>query len=144
MRRDGGGDRDHTASPGRGTLLLLDEPLAVDAVARERQRLQPLVADRLAAALAIAERSVVDLLQGGDDVPQQSSVPVAELEEELAGVGGVRLVPEILDGVVVLMLAVRRRATHPIGELFVLFQQTLLEARQSFLLHHDLPGDRES
>src|SRR5437773_6990695 len=73
-------------------LLLLDRPLTVDAVARERQRLEPLLGDRLPAPLARAEGAVVQLLQGGDDVAQQAPVTIAELEEELAVVRGGRLV----------------------------------------------------
>src|SRR4030095_15183623 len=65
MRRNGRGGRgrarDGGASPGGGPLLFLDRALAVDAVAREGQRLQPLVGDRLAAPLAVAARAGVDL-----------------------------------------------------------------------------------
>src|SRR5262249_7040876 len=126
------------ASAGGGALLLLGQPLAVDAVARRGHRVQPLVADRLAAALAVAGGAVVDLLQRIDDVAQLAAVAVAELEEELARVGGVGLIPEVLDGVVVLVLAVQRGATHTRGELGALLEQRLPEARQSLLLHHDL------
>src|SRR5216684_1951891 len=40
-------------------LLFLDHPLAADAMAREGQRLEPFLGDRLAAPLARAERAVV-------------------------------------------------------------------------------------
>src|SRR5689334_22736726 len=73
-------------------LLLLDRALTLDAVARERQRFEPLLGDFLAAPLAAAERAIVDLLQRGDHIAQEPTVAVAELEEELARVGGVRLV----------------------------------------------------
>src|SRR5688572_5111209 len=133
------------ASPDDRALLLLDEPLAVDAVAREGQRLEALVGDRLAAALAVAERAVLDLLERGDDVAQDPPVAVAQLEEELPGVGGVGLIPEILDCVVFLLCCrVERGASGVGGELLALLEQLLLEARQSFLFHHDLRGDRES
>src|SRR5262245_27529223 len=124
MRQDGRGGE---ASAGGGALLLFDDPLAVDAVARERQGLQPLVADRLATALAIAEGAVVDLLQRGDDVAQQAVIAVAQLEEELARVRRVGLVAEILDRVVVLIFAVNRGASDAVGELLVLLQQALSE-----------------
>ena len=99
------------ASAGGGALLFLDQTLAVDAVAREGQRLEALVGDGLAAALAVAEGALVDLLQRGHDVAQQPPVAVAQLEEELPVVGGIRLVAEILDRVVFLILAVGRGAT---------------------------------
>src|SRR5215475_12050787 len=102
------------ARPGRlargHALFFLDEPLAVDAIARERQGVQTLLGDRLAAALARAVRAVLDLLQGGDDLAQQPPVAVAQLEEKLARVGGVRLIAEILDRVVLLVLPVEGRA----------------------------------
>ena len=101
------------ASAGGGALLFLDQTLAGDAVTGERQRFETLVADRLAAALALAERALVDLLQRGDDVAQQSPVAVAQLEEEFAVVGGIRLVAEILDRVVFLILAVGRVCDRP-------------------------------
>src|SRR5215475_1067694 len=85
------------ARPGRlargHALFFLDEPLAVDAI-----------------ALARAVRAVLDLLQGGDDLAQQPPVAVAQLEEKLARVGGVRLIAEILDRVVLLVLPVEGRA----------------------------------
>jgi hypothetical protein len=64
-------------SAGGGALLFLDQTLAGDAVTSEGQRLETLVADGLAAALALAERALVDLLKRGDDVAQQSPVAVA-------------------------------------------------------------------
>src|SRR5256885_197554 len=74
---------------GRHPLLLFGQPLAIDAVTRERQRLQTLVTDGLAAALAVAERAVVDPLQRGDDVTEKAILAVAQLEEEFARIGGV-------------------------------------------------------
>src|SRR2546421_319570 len=81
---------------GRHPLLLFGQPLAIDAVTRERQRLQALVADDLAAALAVAERAVVDPLQRGDDVTEKAILAVAQLEEEFARIGGVGLAGGIL------------------------------------------------
>src|SRR5262245_40041639 len=137
----GGGERRGRASAGGGALLFLDETLASDAVAGEGQRFESLVADGLAAALAVAEGTVVDLLKRGHDVAQQAPVAVAQLEEELPVVGGVRLVAEVLDRIVFLILAVGRGASDAVGELPLLLEQLFLEARQSLFLHHDLPGD---
>src|SRR6185503_18019089 len=110
--------------------------------AGERQRFETLVADGLAAALAVPEGAVVDLLQGGDDVAQQAPIAVAQLEEEFPVVGGIRLVAEILDRIVFLILAVGRRTSDAVGKLPLLLEQLFLEARQSLFLHHDdLPGD---
>src|SRR6266508_2390524 len=94
------------ALPGGGALFFFDEPLAVDAVAGEGQRLEALVGDDLPAALAVAEVASVDLLQRRDDFLQDPAVPVAQLEEELAVVRCRGLVPEILRGVVVGALGV--------------------------------------
>src|SRR4030095_1113786 len=129
------------ASGGGGSFLFLDQTLAGDAVAGEGQRFEALVADGLAAALAVAERALVDLLQRGHDVAQQTPVAVAQLEEELPVVGGILLVAEILDRIVFLILAVGRGATDTIGKLPLLLEQLFLEARPSLFLHHALPGD---
>src|SRR5215831_3569812 len=43
-------------------LLFLDHPLAVDAVTRERQRLEPFLGNRLVASLAGSEGAIVELL----------------------------------------------------------------------------------
>ena len=104
-------------------LLLLDQPLAVDAVARERQRLEAPLGNGLAAPLTAAERAVVDLLQRRDDVTQQSTVAVPQLEKELARVGGVGLVAEVLDGVVFLVLAVERGTPDLLRQLAVLLDE---------------------
>src|SRR5207253_3238844 len=124
---------------GRHPLLLFGQPLAIDAVTRERQRLQALVADGLAAALAVAERAVVDPLQSGDDVTEKAILAVAQLEEEFTRIGGVGLVAEILDRVVFLILAVEGGTAHLVGELTMLFDQALPELRQSILSHQRPP-----
>ena len=62
-------------------LFFFDGPLAVDAVAGEGQRLEALVRDGLAAALAISVAALIELLQRGDDFFQESLRAVAELEE---------------------------------------------------------------
>src|SRR5262245_64745969 len=82
---------DAAGSTRRHALLFLHQPLAIDAVTRERQCIESLVGDRLAAALAGTERPVFDLLQRHHDLAQQSAISVAEFEEEFAGIGGVCL-----------------------------------------------------
>ena len=62
----------------------------------------------LAAALAGAERAVLDALERRDHVAQHPAVTAAQLEEELARVRGVRLIAQVLDGVVFRILAVER------------------------------------
>src|SRR6266480_3321524 len=124
-------------------LLLLDDPLAVDAVPRERQRLESLLGDRLAAALARAEGAVLQFLQGGHDVAQQAPIAVAELEEELPVVRGICLVAEVLDRVVFLVLAVERRPADLVRQLTLLLEQPLPEVRQPILSHPDLPHDSD-
>ena len=75
------------------------------------------------------------LLQRGHDVAQQPPVAVAQLEEELARVGGIRLVAEILDGVVFLVLAVERGPADLVGQLPLLLEQRFLKyASRSFLI----------
>src|SRR3990172_7997520 len=91
--------------PGR-RLLLLYQTLAVDAVAGERQRLEPLFGDRLAAPLANPERPFLDFSEGTDHFLEESPVAVAQLEKELAVVGIIGLVPEVLDRVVLLTLRI--------------------------------------
>ena len=94
------------------------------------RRLSPMVSPQRS---QLAEGAVVDLLQRGDDVAQQTAVAVAQLEEELPVVGGVRLVAEILDRVVFLILAVGRGATDPVGKLPLLVEQLFLKlASRSF------------
>src|SRR5258708_34932960 len=83
------------ALAGGGTLFLFDGALALDAVARERQRLQALLGDRLAAALAVAEAALADLLQGQHDLFQKPPVTVAQPEEELPIVGRGRPLPPL-------------------------------------------------
>src|SRR5256712_3622799 len=119
-------------------LLFLDHPLAADAMAREGQRLEPFLGNRLAAPLARAERTVVQLLERGDDVPQQPAVAVAQLEEELSRVCGVRLVAEILDRVVFLIFSVQSGSPDLLGQLPLLLDEALFEVREPILSHLDL------
>src|SRR6185436_1203239 len=119
-------------------LLFLDHPLAVDAVARERQGFEPLLGDRLAASLAGTEPAVVQLLQGGDDVPQQPAVAVAQLEEEFSRVGGVRLIAEVLDGIVFLVFPVEGGSPNLFRQLPLLLDETLFEVCEPVLAHLDL------
>src|SRR2546429_4876869 len=104
---DGGQARRRGARLARGhPLLFLDHPLAVDAVTGERQGLEPFLGNRLVAPLARPEGAIVELLEGRNDVAEEPTVAVAELEEELPGVCGVRLVAQILDRVVLGVLSV--------------------------------------
>src|SRR3989442_248068 len=107
-------------------LLFLDHPLAADEMAREGQRLEPFFGDRLAAPLARAERAVVQLLERRHDVPQQTPVAVAQLEEKLPRICGVRLVAEVLDRVVFLIFSVQGGSPDLLGQL-----PLLLAARAS-------------
>ena len=120
----------------------LDRALALDAVARERQRLQALLGDRLAAALAVAEAALADLLQGQHDLLQEPPVSVAQLEEEFTIVGRRGLVAQILDGVVLGSLAVEHVPAHFLDELAVLLFQLLAVVDQAILLHRDLLATR--
>src|SRR5580700_763888 len=131
-------DTGGAALPGRGALFLFDRALALDAVARERQRLQALLGDRLAAALAIAEPAFVDLLQRERHFFQEHPVAVAQLEEELAIVGGRGLVPQVLDGIVLGALAVQDVLAHLLHELAMLLLQLLAEVDQAVFSHFDL------
>src|SRR5215470_12898863 len=119
-------------------LLFLDHALAVDAMTRERQRLEPFFGDRLVAPLARAEGAIVELLEGRDDVAEDPTVAVAELEEELARVGRVRLVAQILDRVVLGVLSVRSGPADLLGQLPLLFDKALLEVCEAVLAHRGL------
>src|SRR6478736_3630565 len=74
------------------------EPFALDALGRVWQRLQPLLRDRLGAALALAVRAGVDPAKGGVDAGQQMLRVVLERLLDLAvdglagAVGQVRVV----------------------------------------------------
>src|SRR6185503_13671762 len=124
------------ALPGRGTLFLFDRALALDAVARVRHRVQALVGDRLAAALAVAEPALGDLLQRERDLLQPPALAVAQLEEELAIVGGRGLVAQVLDGVIFGALPIEDVPAHLLLELAVLLLQLLPELSQTVFLHH--------
>src|SRR5262245_4847817 len=113
----------HCGGSARGhALLFLDQALAVDAVAREGDGVESLLRDRLAASLAGAVGTVLDLLERRYDVAQQSPVAVAKLEEEFTGVGGVGLITQIFDGVVLLVLAIEGGAADFLEELVLLFE----------------------
>src|SRR5207247_2458499 len=77
----------------------------------------------------------------GDDLAQQAPVAVAEFVEELPVVRRIRLVAEVLDRVVFLVLAVKRRPADLVRQLALLLEQALLEVRQSIFSHRDLPRD---
>src|SRR5437879_5509831 len=100
-----------------------------------------LLGERLSAPLARTKAAALQLLQGGDDIAQQAPVAVAEFEEELPVVRGIRLVAEVLDRVVFLVLAVKRRPADLVRQLALLLEQALLEVRQSIFSHRDLPRD---
>src|SRR6266446_702138 len=119
-------------------LLFLDHPLAADAMAREGQRLEPFLGDRFAAPLARAERAVVQLLERRHDVPQKAPVAVAQLEEKLPRIRGVRLVAEVLDRVVFLIFYVEGGSPDLLGQLPLLLDETLFEVREPILSHLDL------
>src|SRR3989441_7306047 len=121
-------------------LLFFDNPLAIYAVAREREGIQPFLGNRLAAPLAGAEGAVLDLLESQDDVAEQATVAVAQLEEELSGVGRVGLIAQILDRVVLLVLAVEGAAPHFLEQLMLLLEQALFEGRHPFFSHQLLPS----
>src|SRR5262249_3955551 len=110
------------------------QPLAVDAVAREREGVEAPFGDRLAAALALSEAALVELPQRDQDFFEEAPVTVAQLEQELAGVGGRPLVPQILDAVVFLPLAITRASPDLILELASLVQERLAEVGEPVLL----------
>src|SRR5678809_1555658 len=124
---------------GRGALFLFRRALALDAEARERERFEALLGDGLAAALAVAEATLVDLLKGEGDLLQEAAVTVAQLEQELAIIGRGSLVTQVLDGVVLGTLPVEHVPTHFFHELAVLFLQLLPVVDQAVFLHRDLP-----
>src|SRR5262249_49216976 len=135
---------DASGSTRRHALLFLHQPLAIDAVTRERQRIESLVGDRLAAALAGAERAVLDFLQRHHDLAQQSTIAVAELEEEFARVGRIGLIAEILDRIVFLVLAIEPRAPYFLDQLMLLVEQALFETRQPIFFHQGLPDSQRA
>src|SRR5262249_28848732 len=118
-----------------GALFFFDGPLAIDAVAGERQRLEALVSDRLPAALAVPVAALVELLQGGDDLFPEPLGAVAELEQELPVIGRRGLVSEIFRGVVIGTLAVEHVLADFFDELPVLLLQLLAELGDAILLH---------
>src|SRR5690242_107427 len=127
---------------GGGALFLFRRALALDAEARERERLEALLGDRLAAALAVAEAALRDLLQGERDLLQEPAVTVAQLEVELTIVGRGSLVAQVLDGVVFGTLPVEHVPSHFFHELAVFLLQLLPEVDQAVFLHRDLLATR--
>src|SRR5262245_6672521 len=116
-------------------LLFLDHPLAVDAVARERQRLEPFFGNRLVAPLAVSKCAVVELLERRDHVAQEPAVAVAQLEEELARVRGIGLVAQVLDRVVFRVFAVQSGPADLFGQLALFFDELLFEVCKPVLAH---------
>src|SRR5215831_763674 len=112
--------------------------MALDAIARERECLEPLFRDGLSAALAVAETTLVDLLQSRHHFFQESPVAIAQLEEELAIVRRGRLIAEVLDGVVFRPLAVQHVLADFFDELAVLLFQLLAKVAQALLFHRCL------
>src|SRR5258705_10972430 len=126
------------ALAGGRPLFFFDGALAVDAVARERQRFEPLLADGLAAALASAEAAVVELLKRGGDVLQLPALSVTQAEQKLPVVRARGLIAQILDRVVFGPLPVLDVLAHLVHQLAVLLLQLLPEVGQTLLPHHDL------
>src|SRR5262249_58797618 len=78
-------------SAGGGLVLALEAPLALDAVAREGERIEPLLADRLAASLALPEAPFVELPERGHHLPHEAAVAGTQLQLEPADGRGARL-----------------------------------------------------
>ncbi len=78
------------ALAGGGALFLFDRALAVDAVARERQRLEALVGDGSPQRSQSPKPPSSIFCSAEHDFLQQPAVAVAQLEEELAVVGRTR------------------------------------------------------
>src|SRR6059036_1484055 len=129
-------------SAGDGALLALDVPLAFDAVAREGQRMEPLLGDLLAAALALTEASLVELPERGDDVAEEPAIPAAELELELARVGVQGLIAQVLGRVVLEVLPVEDAAPDLVFELATLVDEPGLEVRELVRPHPRLHRER--
>src|SRR6266850_647033 len=104
----------------------------------ERRGLEPLFGNRLAAPLARTEPAVVQLLQSRDDVAQQPAVAVAQLEEEFSRVRRVRLVAEVLDGIVFLVFSIEGGSPDLFGQLSLLLDELLFEVCEPILAHLDL------
>src|SRR5215475_12159671 len=119
-------------------LLFLDHPLAVDAVTRERQGLEPFLGNRLVAPLARPEGAIVQLLEGREDIAEDPTVAVAELEAQLAGVRRIGLVAQVLDRVVLRVLSVQSGPADLLGQLPLLFDKALLEVCEAVLAHRGL------
>src|SRR5262249_26164246 len=120
-------------SAGGGLVFALEAPLALDAVSRERQGIEALLSDRLAAPLPPPEAPLRALPGPRHHPPQEPPVPVAELELELSGVRRIGLVAEILGRVLVEALLVDRTATHFGLELTALGHERLTQLLQPLL-----------
>src|SRR4029453_2289185 len=119
-------------------LFFFHGALAVDAIARERQRFEPLLADGLAAALAVAEVAVVELLKRGGDVLQLPPLTVPQSEQEFTVVCARGLVAQVLDRVVLGPLPVLDVLAHLVRQLAMPLLQLFPEVGQAFLPHRDL------
>src|SRR5215467_3502718 len=136
--------RGHGGSGGlaRGrALFFLDRPLTLDAVAGERQRFETLLRDGFPAPLAVAEIAFLELLKGGTYFLEQTSITIAELEEELPVVRGGRLIAEVLGGIIFGSLGVGYGFADSFHELAVFLFQLLPELSESLLPHRCLLRD---
>src|SRR5215470_5979095 len=138
-RRHGGSEFDGLAR-GRA-LFFLDRPLTLDAVAGERQRFETLLRDGFPAPLAVAEIAFLELLKGGTYFLEQTSITIAELEEELPVVRGGRLIAEVLGGIIFGSLGVGYGFADSFHELAVFLFQLLPELSESLLPHRCLLRD---
>src|SRR5215470_5811484 len=122
-------------------LFFLDRPLTLDAVAGERQRFETLLRDGFPAPLAVAEIAFLELLKGGTYFLEQTSITIAELEEELPVVRGGRLIAEVLGGIIFGSLGVGYGFADSFHELAVFLFQLLPELSESLLPHRCLLRD---
>src|SRR5262250_2506977 len=122
-------------------LFFLDRPLTLDAVAGERQRFETLLRDGFPAPLAVAEIAFLELLKGGTYFLEQTSITVAELEEELPVIRSGRLIAEVLGGIIFGSLGVGYSFPDSFHELAVFLFQLLPELSESLLPHRCLLRD---
>src|SRR5215468_10685333 len=122
-------------------LFLLDGPVTLDAVTGERQCFETLLRDGFPAPLAVAEIAFLELLKGGTYFLEQTSITVAELEEEFPVVRSGRLIAEVLGGIVFGALGVGYGFPDSFHELAVFLFQLLPELSESLLPHRCLLRD---
>src|SRR5215467_12538764 len=122
-------------------LFFLDGPLTLDAVTGERQCFETLLRDGFPAPLAVAEIAFLELLKGGTYFLEQTSITVAELEEEFPVVRSGRLIAEVLGGIVFGALGVGYGFPDSFHELAVFLFQLLPELSESLLPHRCLLRD---